>query len=396
MESTSCDICGANSFDVLRMEKFTVHASEKWYPVITSLCRQCGHVFSNPRLDMRELSEYYEREYRESFEVPRGEKNGLFQADMDAITALLGFGNSRRVLEVGSYSGYMLARLGQSGWSPEGLEPNLESARVSRDLFPFEVHNCMLEDLPEAFNARYDLVVMGSVLEHVNSPTETLRHVNRLLKAGGSVFIRVPNVEELNLDTVADVFPLEHPHMYAKTTLEMVLNKCGFTVPENTPHDASTRHIACLATKERAGGMDREIENSKHYLKMHRLISEYNDFNQSERNRISRQLEPLVSSCKRIIIYGAGYHTEFLLRYTGIRRECVECIIDSNPRKDGTSFMGFAVKSPEALSELDYDAVVISSRAFQDVIYDSIKDRVPPDTEIVRLYKKDRSLYPNG
>lgn len=58
--------------------------------------------------------------------------------------------------------------------------------------------------------------------------------------------------------------------------------------------------------------------------------------------------------------------------------------------------MGFAVKSPEALSELDYDAVVISSRAFQDVIYDSIKDRVPPDTEIVRLYKKDRSLYPNG
>jgi 2-polyprenyl-3-methyl-5-hydroxy-6-metoxy-1,4-benzoquinol methylase len=45
---------------------------------------------------------------------------------------------------------------------------------------------------------RFDVIMMGFVLEHVDSPDEILSRFARLLKPNGSIFITVPNCEALN------------------------------------------------------------------------------------------------------------------------------------------------------------------------------------------------------
>lgn len=144
MESTTRNVCDANDYDVVRSEKFTDYFSERgtrWYPIITCVCRFCGHVFMSPRMTENELSEFYSKQLRESFTTPRGESIGLFSAGMDTITATLGPGQGRTVLEVGCYTGYMLKHLSNHGWVPEGLEPNTESAKFAIKRFGFPVHN---------------------------------------------------------------------------------------------------------------------------------------------------------------------------------------------------------------------------------------------------------------
>ena len=45
---------------------------------------------------------------------------------------------------------------------------------------------------------RFDNIVMGFVLEHVDDPAAILRRYRRYLKPGGSFFVSVPNAEALN------------------------------------------------------------------------------------------------------------------------------------------------------------------------------------------------------
>ena len=45
---------------------------------------------------------------------------------------------------------------------------------------------------------RFDLIVMGFILEHVNDPVEVMKHFKKFLAPGGRMFIAVPNAEVLN------------------------------------------------------------------------------------------------------------------------------------------------------------------------------------------------------
>ena len=56
---------------------------------------------------------------------------------------------------------------------------------------------------------KFDLIVMGYVLEHVNNPSEILKHFKKFLAPNGVVFVSVPNAEVLNrrLGHIAGMLP---------------------------------------------------------------------------------------------------------------------------------------------------------------------------------------------
>lgn len=45
---------------------------------------------------------------------------------------------------------------------------------------------------------RFDVIVMGFILEHVDDPLHILRHYRHLLAPGGKMFVAVPNAEVMN------------------------------------------------------------------------------------------------------------------------------------------------------------------------------------------------------
>jgi 2-polyprenyl-3-methyl-5-hydroxy-6-metoxy-1,4-benzoquinol methylase len=90
------------------------------------------------------------------------------------MLAWLGAGQGRRLLDVGSADGLLSRSLSDAGWRVTDLD----------------------REIPE-FDAPFDAIVCGDVLEHLVDPLRTVVGLNRWLAPGGRVVISVPNVAHL-------------------------------------------------------------------------------------------------------------------------------------------------------------------------------------------------------
>jgi len=90
---------------------------------------------------------------------------------------------------------------------------------------------------------RYDAIVMGFVLEHVDYPEELLNHFKEFLSDDGRMFIAVPNAKALNrrLGYEMDILPhyhllsdhdhlLGHQRLYTVELLKQCVELAGYSI----------------------------------------------------------------------------------------------------------------------------------------------------------------------
>jgi SAM-dependent methyltransferase len=158
-----------------------------------------------------EFERFYESEYydllRKGGRAPelRRLMNGGDEADRerewlreqmyaDISTELTAAGSGKKVLDVGCGQGEALQWLTEQGFEPHGIEPSDEAAALARER-GLDARTATLEDiLTEAGPPpTFDAVLLLNVLEHVPDAPAMLRGINRLLKPGGLLYVRVPN-----------------------------------------------------------------------------------------------------------------------------------------------------------------------------------------------------------
>lgn len=393
MEACYCDICEANNFDVVRMDRWNSPDGSIWYPVLTCLCKQCGHVFNNPTLNQSEIQVFYREQKRESFQIARGESKGLNTADVDYLTQMEGRGNHRRALEIGCYTGYLSSRLADAGWQVEGLEPNPVSAQKARELHGLTVHECLFEDYSSP--TPYDLIFLGGVLEHVRSPTAFLLRINQLLTPQGLAYVRVPRLDDLGYDTAADLFILEHLHNFSANAMHMLMTKTGFEVLDSHVHADFPRSFVTLARKLEHRNHAGTFELNNQFARIKTDISQYAAHIDRQRSLLDQKFRALAmeTPTPRIAVYGVGSHTDMLMQHTLLGQLNVSSVLDSNPLKHGAKAFGHPVENPDDINLGEIDVVVISSRAFQEEIYQRIRHWKQKGVRILRLYDLSKSRY---
>ena len=90
---------------------------------------------------------------------------------------------------------------------------------------------------------RFDVVVFGYILEHVDDPVAIMKHFRRFLAPGGRMFLTVPNAEVLNrkLGHLAGMLPdmqllsehdllLGHKRYYTVESLQEDIRQAGYEV----------------------------------------------------------------------------------------------------------------------------------------------------------------------
>ena len=105
-------------------------------------------------------------------------------------------GRDKSVLDVGCATGYLARALVERGCVVTGVEYDLEAAALARpSLAELVVADLNDVDLAEQLAGKtFDSIVFGDVLEHLADPDRVLQSATKLLAAGGSVVISVPNV----------------------------------------------------------------------------------------------------------------------------------------------------------------------------------------------------------
>ena len=124
----------------------------------------------------------------------------------------------------------------------------LDGSKAVIDNFKKRFPECKAEIVETFFeeftsDERFDLIVLGFILEHVDDPKEVLKRFRKFMKPGGKIFVAVPNAEVMNrkLGHLAGLLPdmqslsendllLGHKRYYTVETLTKDAKDSGYQV----------------------------------------------------------------------------------------------------------------------------------------------------------------------
>jgi SAM-dependent methyltransferase len=148
------------------------------------------------------------------------------------------------LLELGLGHGFTTNKFSNNYERHVVLEGSAAVIRNFHSKFP-QCHAEIVETYFETFSTaeRFDVIVMGFILEHVDNPLQIIDHYKRFLEPGGKLFLAVPNAEVLNrrLGHLIGLLPdmgalsdndrlLGHKRYYTVLTLSDDIARAGYKV----------------------------------------------------------------------------------------------------------------------------------------------------------------------
>jgi SAM-dependent methyltransferase len=117
----------------------------------------------------------------------------------------------------------------------QGVEINADAARYCREARGLDVITGTLEadTYPPG---RFDVVLMGDVIEHVASPSALMGTVARILRPGGAVLVSTPDVSGWAA-RLLQVKPVEHIHYFDPATMARLVRGAGLELVAIEPLD---------------------------------------------------------------------------------------------------------------------------------------------------------------
>jgi SAM-dependent methyltransferase len=193
-------------------------------------CDGCGLIYINPRPTAASIREFYPPWY---WAPPpaKGTQPFLDRGMRKVLAALVRHYPGGRVLDVGCGVGKMPALMRELGLDAVGLEPYEHACSVARERYGLDVVCATLQDADLPHEA-FDAVTLFDVLEHVHDPAGDLCKAHSLLRPGGSLFIKVPNVAALQARLFGQWWyaldPPRHLFHFSPVSLRRALEAAGF------------------------------------------------------------------------------------------------------------------------------------------------------------------------
>lgn len=151
-----------------------------------------------------------------------------------------GFG--LRVLEVGPGTGALMRFFSSKGHDVTGLDLSPAVALAIQAKFGLPVATENLDaHLERVGVARYDLVLMCHVVEHMSDPAGAIHSVAALLKAGGRAYVAVPNMESWHSHCRGwSGYEPYHLHYFTRSSLQRLLSRAGFCIQRVYTYESLT------------------------------------------------------------------------------------------------------------------------------------------------------------
>lgn len=99
------------------------------------------------------------------------------------------------VLDIGSGYGYFRKALDDAGYHHEGIEISSFAASICKKLYNFDTHIGSLSDFKDQLQNKFDIVTLWDVIEHISDYEKFLNDIAFVLKPGGFVVIKTPNID---------------------------------------------------------------------------------------------------------------------------------------------------------------------------------------------------------
>lgn len=195
-------------------------------------CVKCSFLFLDKSFIKNQNKKFYKNNYFHSYDLNFFKnKNNIYKKIFDILKPFL---INKNVLEIGPGGGYMYHYL-------QNVVKNYEAIEIGDKLREeFEKkYNKKLYNSFSQIKKRYDVIILVSVLEHVEDPKKFLKRMKKFLSNNGKIIIEVPNVNDplvssYNLSYYKSrYFRRVHLHYFNRETLNNVLKLSGFQILKN-------------------------------------------------------------------------------------------------------------------------------------------------------------------
>ncbi len=205
-------------------------------------CKQCGFVYTSPRLKEECVKELYSRQY---FESHSSEKMGYdnYVSDRELVEKTFHrrleelekkwLKKKGAVLDVGCATGFFLNTAKAMGWRTHGVEISDYCCEFAAAEFGLSLTNGQFKDF-DGSGGPYDLVTMWDYLEHSFTPVRDIELAFRHLKPGGFLAVATPDFGSWPAGIFGPnwVGFKEHEHLayFTKKNLCGLLERKGFKI----------------------------------------------------------------------------------------------------------------------------------------------------------------------
>ena len=225
-----CPFCGASKATVIsEMDSFG-------FKVRYYLCQTCGFVFQNPGESAAADPAFYAETYRKLYQATEEPTaKDLRQQRLRAeyqLNLMQNHGVCRlsRALDIGASSGMLMQTIHEVyGGEIFGVEPGNAYRKLAEEK-GFKLYSS-LDQLQSNETARFDLVTIMHVLEHLEDPLGTLREIRtNLLADSGFLLVEVPNFY------AHESYELAHLSCFTEHTLGEMLKQAGYEIMHTRKH----------------------------------------------------------------------------------------------------------------------------------------------------------------
>lgn len=281
-----CEICGRHDYEKI-LNKGRIGRTGEYGPVSIVQCRHCGHVMMNPRYEAQFYKDYYAEVYKNvvaNFGGAQPEWTFLEKHVARATGVVRHLADVEKLppgamLDLGCSYGATMIPFRDAGWKINGIDPETECVEYGAKTLGLPVIYGFGEDMPYE-DGSMDLVLSLGALEHVYDFPAAMTEVNRVLKPGGHLFIRMRHNRCWGL--IWEYFNKNHYRFFCGRTHKLAVIRYGFEVVSYTDKQiegrTGDRYLLCrkagvpaleLAEQAIAAGMKDSPEALKAYLVSH-------------------------------------------------------------------------------------------------------------------------------
>ena len=280
----SCPICGATGESLYRgLQDWQCGIQGRWD---LSHCK-CGMVWLNPRPADEDIPLLYSRYYTHRGTAAPERLERMHHEISKCELARLGYNVERSrklvprllahlpslargksldvlalsasemgsLLDVGCGNGLFLRRMHSLGWHVSGVEPDPTAVACAASQ-GLQVFNGTIRDVP--IDARYDVITLSHVIEHVSDPVDLLRQCRqRLSEDAGRIVLTTPNCKSLGSRWFGQHWRgLEvprHLNIFSAESLRACVSKAGLRVDFISTEVRMARMIHNTSTYARRG-----------------------------------------------------------------------------------------------------------------------------------------------
>lgn len=391
MRPRPCEICHNPQADFIYRREFTPLPGSllSGYEVVA--CPACGFCFARDLPTAEEFDRYYEEQSKYEYHQRDGAPSEYDSRRLPAAAAIIAEwlpDRSARILDIGCANGGLLAALKAIGYSNLlGLDPSPTCAAAAQRLHGIEVVTGPLSRLTPAMG-QFDLIIFGSVLEHLLELNGMVARIEPHLTAAGCVYVEVPDMTRCTrlVDAPFQEFSVEHINFFSPVSLSNLWRKHGFSV----------RGLRQFSIPYLRGNLVYEVkamfQRGAHAAATPEFDAEagpeirrYVERSAARLAHLTGVIDRLADSGEPILVWGAGTHTQGLLSTTRLGEANIRAVVDSNARYRGQTLGGVTICGPDEIAGRP-EAILISSQQFQEEIVHEIAAVRGLSNRLITLY----------